>query len=107
MHRVRNGFNRPHDPVEVVTVRGSALGQAGVRPEEVFVHRPQGEAGRGTVEVLGPSGVVEAGVWWRPGLVEGAEVVGPAVVLDPGSTSWLGPGERAILHPTGALEVTW
>jgi N-methylhydantoinase A len=107
MHRVRNGFNRPHDPVEVVTVRGSALGQAGARPEEVFVHRPQGEAGRGTVEVLGPSGVVEAGVWWRPGLVEGAEVVGPAVVLDPGSTSWLGPGERAILHPTGALEVTW
>jgi len=107
MHRARNGFNRPYDPVEVVTLRGSALGQAGATPEEVFVHRPQGEASLGTVEVLGPSGVVEAGVWWRPGLVEGAEVMGPAVILDPGSTSWLGSGERAILHPTGALEVTW
>lgn len=106
-HRVRNGFNRPEDPVEVVTVRGSALGRAEARPEDVFLHRPEGVAGRGTLDVLGPTGVVEAGVWWRPGMVAGAEVVGPAVILDPGSTSWLGPGERAILHPTGALEVTW
>jgi N-methylhydantoinase A len=107
IHRVRNGFNRPHDPVEVVTVRGSASGRAEARPEEVFQHRPEGEPGRGTIEVLGPAGVLEAEVWWRPGMTAGAEVVGPAVVLDPGSTAWLDRGERGVLHPTGALEVTW
>jgi N-methylhydantoinase A len=107
IHRIRNGFNRPEDPVEVVTVRGAATGRPAATPEQVFRHRPAGEAARGTVDVLGPSGVVQAGVWWRPGMVPGAEVVGPAVILDPGSTTWLSSGDRAILHPTGALEVSW
>ncbi len=50
---------------------------------------------------------MEASVWWRPGLAPGAEIVGPAVVAEAEATTFLAPGERARVHPSGALEVEW
>ena len=106
-HRQRNGFARPGDPVEVVTVRAEAVGRPALRWEDLPAATPRGEARRGRREVRGPSGPREATVWWRPGLPPGSEVVGPAVVEEPDATTWLGPGERAVVHENGALEVSW
>ncbi|NIA25979.1 MAG: hypothetical protein GWP04_10490, partial [Gammaproteobacteria bacterium] len=50
---------------------------------------------------------VNAGVWWRPGLAPGTTVEGPAVIEEPEATVFLGIGERATVHPCGALEVEW
>ncbi|MCY4422021.1 MAG: hypothetical protein OXC06_03005, partial [Acidimicrobiaceae bacterium] len=65
------------------------------------------EARRGSRTVLGPSGPVEAEVWWRPALAVGAEVVGPAVIAEGESTTYLAAGERASVHETGALRIEW
>ena len=68
---------------------------------------PSGEPGRGSREVLTGEGPKQASVWWRSGLEAGSEVIGPAIIEEPEATTFLGPGERATVHPSGALEVSW
>lgn len=106
-HRQRNGFDRPDDPIEVVTVRAEAVGSPALRWDDLPAPRPEGESFRGRREVLTPAGRAEATVWWRPGLAPGAEVRGPAVIEEPDATTWLNSDERAVVHPSGALEVSW
>ncbi len=106
-HRRRNGFDRPDDPVEVVTVRAEAVGAPGLRWDEIPTPVPTGEPRRGTRSVLTSAGPTEAHVWWRPGLRRGDQVVGPAVVEEPEATTFLGRGERAVVTDSGALEVEW
>ncbi|NOY57270.1 MAG: hydantoinase/oxoprolinase family protein [Actinobacteria bacterium] len=106
-HRARNGFARVGDPVEVVTVRAAALGTPALRWSDLDDAVPEGEAARGTREVLTSDGAVDADVWWRPGLAPGTTVEGPAVIEEPDATVFLGIGERATVHPCGALEVEW
>lgn len=106
-HRERNGFARPDDPIEVVAARAEATGQPAMRWSDLPEIVATGESTRGTRTVLTREGVQEASVWWRPGLSVGAEVVGPAVIEEPEATTYLGPGERATVHPSGALEVSW
>jgi len=106
-HRQRNGFARPGDPVEVVTVRAEATGRPAVRFEDLPAAAPAGTEARGHREVLTAAGPIRATVWWRPGMRPGREVVGPAVIEEPDSTTWLAAGERAKVHPSGALEVAW
>ena len=106
-HRRRNGFDRPDDPVEVVTVRAEAVAAAALRWDQIPAPVPQGDPHRGTRSVLTIAGAVDAGVWWRGGLRPGAEVVGPAVIEETEATTYLGAGERAVVHDTGALEVGW
>ncbi len=103
-HRVRNGFARVGDPVEVVTVRAEAVGQPAARWDDLPPLRPSGEPARGERAVVTATGdatstVVDATVWWRPALPTGAEVIGPAVIEGEESTTWLGPGERAQCPP--------
>jgi N-methylhydantoinase A len=106
-HRIRNGFARPGDPVEVVAVRAAATGRPAVTLDEIPAPAPVGESRRGarTADVGGRLDEVE--VWWRPGLSPGDEVVGPAVIEEPEATTWLGAGERAVVDDLGALEVEW
>jgi hypothetical protein len=33
--------------------------------------------------------------------------MGPAIVEEVDATTYLGPGERAVVHGSGALEVEW
>ncbi|MBU1493872.1 MAG: hydantoinase/oxoprolinase family protein, partial [Actinobacteria bacterium] len=106
-HRRRNGFARPGDPIEVVTLRAEAVGAAALRWDELPRPRPVGEAQTGERPVLTSDGRATASVWWRPGLAPGDEVIGPAVIEEAEATTYLGPGERAIVHPSGALEVAW
>ncbi|MCJ7725990.1 MAG: hydantoinase/oxoprolinase family protein [Acidimicrobiia bacterium] len=106
-HRQRNGFDRPDDPIEVVTVRAEAVGTPALRWDQLPAPAPQGVARTGERKVLTPDGENTASVWWRPGLAPGDEVAGPAVVEEAEATTYLGGGERAIVHESGALEVEW
>ncbi len=106
-HHRRNGFHRIDDPVELVAVRAEASAPATLAWEDLPSHTPRGDIDRGRRTVAGPDGSVDAKVLWRPALAPGAEVVGPAVVEDHDATVWLRPGDRARVHDSGALEVSW
>jgi len=106
-HRVQNGFARQGDPIEVVTARAVALGAPALTWADLDEVVPVGEPRRASREVLVGSSSIETNVWWRPALAAGAEVTGPAVVEEPEATVWIGPGERAVVHSSGALEVQW
>jgi N-methylhydantoinase A len=106
-HRERNGFARPGDPVEVVTVRAEAVGDPAIRWDDLPEVVPSGDAHRPGRRVSVGGRHVDASGWWRPGLAPGEEIVGPAVIEEPEATTYLGVGERAIVHESGALEVSW
>ncbi len=106
-HFDRNGFARTGDPIEVVAVRAAATGRPALTFSELPLHQGGGDAQRADRMVLLPDGPGNATVWWRPDLVVGAEVVGPAIIEEPEATSYFGPGERAVVHESGALEVAW
>ncbi|MFQ5948530.1 MAG: hydantoinase/oxoprolinase family protein, partial [Acidimicrobiia bacterium] len=106
-HRIRNGFARPGDPVEAVTVRAEAVGEPALRWGELPEITPRGQSRQGDRQVLTGDGPVTAGVWWRPGLGPGDEVVGPAVIEEPEATTYLAAGETATVHPSGTLQVEW
>jgi N-methylhydantoinase A len=107
LHAERNGFARPTDPIEAVTVRAEAIGRPLLRWSDISELAPRGPAHRPRRPVLTPEGEVDAAVWWRPGLAAGAEVIGPAVVEEIDATTYLGAGERAVVLSGGALEVEW
>jgi len=107
LHHERNGFARPEDPVEVVTVRAEATQPAPLSWHDLPAIRPSGEASRGTRMIHTAQGDFDSDVWWRPGLTPGTEVVGPAIVEEPEATTYLGPRERGTVHSSGAIEVSW
>jgi N-methylhydantoinase A len=106
-HERRNGFARRGDPVEVVAVRAEAVGRPALTWDELPPLEPTGEAVQADREVNTSDGPVVATVWWRPGLRPGGEILGPAVIEEPEATTYLGPGDRAVIHPDGTLEITW
>ncbi|MGI9648264.1 MAG: hydantoinase/oxoprolinase family protein, partial [Acidimicrobiia bacterium] len=107
LHRERNGFARPDDPVEAVTVRATATGVPAMKWADLPPISPVGDPRRGSRPVFSGKSWVEAEVVWRPGLAPGAEVTGPAVIEEPEATTFLSIGERAVVHDSGALEVEW
>jgi N-methylhydantoinase A len=107
LHRDRNGFARVGDPVEVVTVRAESVGSPLLTWSQLPEVAPTGEVDRAPRPVLTDSGPVEARVVNRDGLAAGDEIVGPAVIEETEATTYLAPGERAVVHPSGALEVEW
>ena len=108
LHHRRNGFSRPEDEIEVTTIRTETEGRPAVDLAALPTPRPDGgEPHRGSRPVRAPDGPTDAQIWWRPSLSVGEEIVGPAVIEEPVATSYLAAGERARVHETGALEVTW
>ena len=108
LHAQRNGFSRPQDPVEAVTARAEAVGSAALRWADLPPFEPEpDDPRRGARSVIGPTGAAEAQVWWRPALPVGAEVVGPAIIAEGESTTYVAAGERATVHETGALRIEW
>lgn len=107
LHRERNGFDRPGDPIEIVTVRSTVTGRAHITAQDAFGWDVVEKPALGTRTVITTSGTTEATVWSRTGLGVGAVVDGPAIIEEREATTWIGPGERAEVTHTGALEVTW
>jgi N-methylhydantoinase A len=106
-HRRRNGFARPDDPIEVVTVRAEVTGEPVLDLGLLPAPTPSGDAVVGARQVLTRAGSVEASVVRRAGLAPGGVVSGPAVIEESEATTWIAPGERATVHESGALEVDW
>jgi N-methylhydantoinase A len=53
-----------------------------------------------------PDRPLEARILWRPGLAAGTEVVGPAVIEEPNSTTLVGPGDCAVVNDSGHIMIT-
>jgi N-methylhydantoinase A len=107
VHEDRNGFARPGDPIEIVTVRAEATGRPALRWSDVPAPVPVGEPSRGSRRMVTGDGVVDATVWWRPALRRGVEILGPAIIEEPEATTVLHAGERAVVGDGGELEVSW
>ncbi len=107
LHSERNGFARPDADIEAVTIRASALGAPALTWTDLPATRPVGTPARGLRQILVDGTHADAAVWWRPALAPGAEVTGPAVIEEPEATTFLGFGERGVVHDSGALEVEW
>lgn len=107
MHHERNGFARIGDPVEVVTLRAESVGRPMMTWDDLPEAVPIGESELPERPVTTETGHMVAQVVNRLGLTPGDEVVGPAIIEEDQATTYLGPGDRAIVHPSGALEVEW
>lgn len=107
MHREQNGFARVGDAVEVVTVRAESVGKSLIAWDDLPAVAPSGDSYRGERSLIADAGEVTARVFHRPNLGSGDEVVGPAVIEEDQATTYLAPGERAVVHGSGALEVEW
>ena len=53
-----------------------------------------------------PARPLDTRIVWRPGLPAGTEIVGPAVIEEPNSTTYLPPGDRAVVDPAGHIIIT-
>jgi N-methylhydantoinase A len=107
IHRERNGFARTEDPVEAVAVRVAAVGEPPLRWDDLPTHLATGPERLERTRVATATGQAEVERWWRPGLAPGTRLVGPCLVVDGESTTWLGVGDRGVVLASGALEVTW
>jgi N-methylhydantoinase A/oxoprolinase/acetone carboxylase beta subunit len=106
-HDERNGFHRQGDPIEAVTVRATAVGTPWFTLEDIPSWQAKGRARAGSRTVRTAGGPVEASVWQRAALKAGTEVAGPAIIEEREATTWVGAGERAVVHESGALEIDW
>src|SRR5690606_13620475 len=89
LHHEMNGFARPDDPVEVVTVRAVAEGASLLGWEDLprLGEGPLPTPRRRTVTIRGSE--VTADVWWRPDLPAGGVLSGPAVIEEDVGTTLL------------------
>jgi N-methylhydantoinase A len=101
-HERRYGFADRAREVEVVTleVRG-ALAPPFAPERPARARRVRAVAGATQVHEGGRTRT--AAVWTRASLAPGAQLRGPAVVLDEGATFWLPRGWTARVHASGAL----
>jgi N-methylhydantoinase A len=107
VHRVRNGFDRPDDTIEIVAVRGIGLADPALRIEDVASWQPSKPRSDRRRDIRAESGTVSALVVDRAALVVGDVIEGPAIVEEVESTTYLAPGDRSVVHSSGALQVRW
>jgi N-methylhydantoinase A len=101
-HERRYGYRRDDAPVEAVTCRAVATAPGiAARPAP-----PQGSRKPepdGTAPVVYRGTAVEAVRYRRPALGAGAEIPGPALILDYSATTWIPPRWTARVDPHGIL----
>ena len=110
-HDRRYGHAAPDQSIEVVNLR---LAVTVPRMEDVIARwlsaawTPTDNAPeqRRNVVFDDPERPVEARILWRPGLATGHEITGPAVIEEPNSTTLVGPGDRAVIDPSGHIILT-
>jgi len=107
LHAERNGFARPDDPIEAVTVRAAATGVPALRWSELPAPVPAGDAAVAEREVVTATGTVSARVYRRAGLAPGDVVAGPAIIEETEATTFLDATDRGVVLDDGAIEVEW
>ena len=111
LHDRRYGHAAPDQSIEIVNLR---LVVTIARMQDVIAKwmsepwQPSDAAPeqRRSVVFDDPKKPVDASIVWRPGLPAGTEIVGPAVIEEPNSTTWLPPGDRAVVDPSGHIIIT-
>lgn len=106
-HERRYGYHTPDQPVEIVNVRISAIGQ---RKQLKFpaLEFNQGEnplMGKRMVYLERSEKATECPIFHREKLAPGFEVIGPAIIQEYASTTILFPGNEAIVAETGELVI--
>jgi N-methylhydantoinase A len=106
MHEQRFGHAAPEEPLELVNVRLTAIGE---RPRIAFpriaASRESRRVGQRPVFLDGTARPVACDVHRRESLAAGESVEGPAVIEEYASTTVLFPGDRARVADTGELVV--
>ena len=101
-HRRRFSFADPSEPVEIVTLRVSAIGRL-ARPATALPVRADRPARKATRRAWEGGAWRDVPVWDRKALHAEDVIEGPALVEEPFATHWIGSGWRATLGPAGAL----
>lgn len=99
-HRSHFGFDRSGEPIELVDLRAAVTGTASLSWAEL----PRRSADRIPERVA----TTEKGraIWHREHLPAGFEVAGPALIVERDSVTLLDPGDKALVHDDGTLEIT-
>jgi N-methylhydantoinase A len=101
LHRQRFSYDEPNVPVELVTLRLSAIG-ALAKPTPEGDRAPTTAGRSATRSVWTGHGFTEAAIWQREAIAT-TPVVGPGVVEEIYTSSYIPPGWTARMLPTGAL----
>src|SRR6266851_5007116 len=110
-HDRRYGHAAPDQSIELVNLR---LVVAVPRMEDAlrgwlaapWVPEASAPEERRPVVFDDPERAADARILWRPALAAGSEIVGPAVIEEPNSTTLLPLGDRAIIDPAGHIVIT-
>jgi N-methylhydantoinase A len=98
LHQARFGFSRAGEGIELVDVRAEVIGAPPITWADL---PPIGQSAAPSVTDRGG----EVPVYSRDALTPGAEIEGPAVVIERDSAVWLEPGDRMSVHEDGTLDV--
>ena len=108
-HDQRYGQAAPDERLEIVNVRlvvtaarpGHAGGALAVRDMDAGSRRSPTSGARSSSTM--PAKPVRTRIVWRPSLPAGAKVEGPAVIEEPNATTFIHPGDVAIMSDAGHL----
>ncbi|MCX8133366.1 MAG: hydantoinase/oxoprolinase family protein [Roseococcus sp.] len=101
-HRARFSYAAEGEPVEIVTLRASAIGRL-EKPEEAAPAAPAARPRPGARRVWQGGAATEWPVWRREALRPEDAIEGPAIVEEAFATHVIARGWRAALDPEGAL----
>jgi N-methylhydantoinase A len=110
-HDRRYGHAAPDQSIEIVNLRlvvtlarmDNAIGRWLSTPWKA---EPAAPVERRAVVYDDPARPVETCIAWRPGLAAGTEIRGPAVIEEPNSTTFVPPGDRAVIDEWGNVVIT-
>jgi N-methylhydantoinase A len=105
-HRTRFGHANPGAPVEIVTVRSTALGDLGRAEPASLDGAGNGSYPSETRPVTFGRRTADAAIVRRDDLGRGAIVDGPAVITEQTATTVVPPGARATVDQFGTLVVS-
>jgi N-methylhydantoinase A len=107
IHLTRNGFVRPDDAIEIVAMRGVGVAAPVLTIDDVSHWEPTAHRSDGRRDVGTREGTVSALVVDRSALAVGDVIRGPAIIEEVESTTFLASADSAVVHESGAMEVTW
>ena len=104
-HELTYGHANPAEPVQLVNLRLTAIGE--LPRLKLARHGDRADARLSEREVWFPdTGFVTAQIHWRPGLVAGQNIAGPAVIESMDSTTVLPPAWTAAIDESGFIRMT-
>jgi N-methylhydantoinase A len=109
-HDRRYGHAAPDQSIEVVNLRlvvtvprmDDIIERWLSEPLRPEAHEPEQ---RRLVVFDDPEKPVEARILWRPSLAAGTDIVGPAVIEEPNSTTLIGQGDHALVSDSGHIVI--